>query len=323
MSRPKNRKRPAHGPVVGAFDPAALARVCVLPEDDFAEAFAMKTVQVSRHADGWERPGDFYHFRDNGSSILAVAHLDTVVSPRKRTAHFTNTEDGPVVFSGALDDRLGAYIVLEMLPRLGITYDVLLTTGEEYGQSTAEFFTPDKEYNWMIEFDRGGTDVVMYQYDDADTRAAVRASGARPANGIFSDISYMDHLGVKGFNWGVGYQDYHSTRSHAFLNDTFMMVNHYLKFHEMFADVIMPHQRVPKYYTSSSAVGYVSVNGETYVPADGDTCVLCQARSSVDRDTNVCGICKSCQDCGGVRDSADNTTCDCHIPGQGMLAISA
>jgi hypothetical protein len=94
----------------------------------------------------------------------------------------------------------------------------------------------------VIEFDRGGTDVVMYQYEDARTIALVEESGARVGNGSFSDISYLDHLGVKAFNWGVGYQDYHSVRSHAYLDDLFLMLDHFVEFHDVNADVVMPHK---------------------------------------------------------------------------------
>ncbi len=50
---------------------------------------------------------------------------------------------------------------------MGINVDVLLTTGEEMGQSSAAYFDPgEKKYNWMFQFDRGGTDVVTYDYGD-------------------------------------------------------------------------------------------------------------------------------------------------------------
>lgn len=219
-----------------AFDREDLRRVCEMHEGDFADTYEMVTVHVAQSA-----PADSYYFRDNGSDVLAVAHLDTVALHHQRTCHFLDTEGGPVVYSRALDDRLGAYIILELLPALGITYDVLLTVGEEDSRSTAAFFEPPKDYDWMIEFDRGGTDVVMYQYEDDATCDLVRASGAVVGDGIFSDISYMDHLGIKGFNWGVGYRDYHSPRSHAYLDDTFSMVAKYLRFHDANAGTILPH----------------------------------------------------------------------------------
>jgi hypothetical protein len=220
------RKETFYPEVDAAFDREALARVCAMDEEEFGDYYDMKRVDVQQMA-----PADFYFHKDNGSNILAVAHLDTVMPADGRGANFVDTEAGPVVFSGALDDRLGAYIILELLPQLGVTYDWLLTVGEESGQSTADFFLPEKSYNWMIEFDRGGTDVVMYQYEDEDSRRRVRAAGAVVGDGIFSDISYMEHLGIKGFNWGVGYRDYHGPRSHAYLDDTMLMVAKFCNFH--------------------------------------------------------------------------------------------
>lgn len=240
--------------VEAGFDREALAQVCILDETDFGDAYGMLKIAVD--GPGVREPDDYYYFKDNGSTVLAVAHLDTVSPSNERAARFVDTEAGPVVYSRALDDRLGAYIILHLLPELGIQYDILLTVGEESGMSTAEYFmSPDKEYDWIIEFDRGGTDVVMYQYEDDETIDAVRATGAVVGNGIFSDISYMEHLGVKAFNWGVGYRDYHGPRSHAYLDDTMEMVARYLKFHQQNYDkVYYPH--TPKPVATSSTTGY-------------------------------------------------------------------
>lgn len=299
-----------------AFSREGLSRVCAMPEEEFAGAYGLETVQVSRdtsrsrlHRTGGD--GDFYCFRDNGASVLAVAHLDTVVRPDERAARFFDTRRGTVVNSGGLDDRLGAYIVLDVLPRLGITYDVLLTTGEESGQSTAEFFEPQKDYDWMIEFDRGGTDVVMYQYEDDGTCKAVEASGAVVGPGIFSDISYMEHLGIKGFNWGVGYRDYHSTRSHAYLNETYAMVGRYRRFHQLHAGTAMPHvpEPEPAWYESYR-------EGKVY----GDDALRCWycGEEAVDGLTGYCGECTACQDCGDFEDA-----CDCWLPPRSRTAAAA
>lgn len=239
-----------------AFDQDALRRICQMPEEDFAAAFDMEIVPVAQRA-----PADYYCYRDNNSNVLAVAHLDTVEEARQ--CNFLNTAGGPVVYSPALDDRLGAYIILDLLPKLGITYDLLLTVGEEYGQSTAAFFDPPKWYDWIIEFDRGGTDVVMYQYDDEETRDLVRDTGARVGDGSFSDICYLEHLGVKAFNWGVGYQDYHSVRSHAYLDDTFAMVEHYLSFHAANAGTSLPHTEKKWTWSPSDPIDWENwVDGE-------------------------------------------------------------
>lgn len=228
------------GIVAAHFDPAALAKICAMPERDFGDAFDLtQFITDDPHVD---RDEDFWFFKDNQSSVLAVAHLDTVGAPDARAAHFVNTEGGPVIFSRALDDRLGAYIILDLLPNLGIQYDILLTTGEESGSSTAQFFDAPKQYDWMIEFDRGGTDVVMYQYEDREVKEMVEAAGAEVGDGIFSDICYLDHLDIKGFNWGVGYRDYHGPRAHAYLDDTFDMVAQYVLFNEQNEGTYMPHE---------------------------------------------------------------------------------
>lgn len=240
-----------------AFDRTALKRVCEMYELDFEGAYPdLETYIVE------ERKYDnFYFYADRGSDILAVAHLDTVVDHKDRQTTFAETKGGPVVHSGALDDRLGAYIILELLPKLGLNHDILLTVGEEGGRSTAEFFETEKHYNWIIEFDRGGTDVVMYRYQNADMSNLVRESGARVGSGSFTDICELEHLGVKAFNWGTGYRDYHTVRGYAFLEDTYQMVISYLKFHEANRDLIMPHEKKTWSYSYSGGGGYGSFGG--------------------------------------------------------------
>lgn len=225
------------------FNADILKGVCEAHEAEFEESYGMEKIYVEQ-----AEPADYYYFRDNGSDILAVAHLDTVVDHARRMTSFAETTDGLVVHSGALDDRLGAYIILELLPMLGIKFDWLLTVGEESGCSTADFFTPPegKEYLWMIEFDRGGTDVVMYQYHDAPTADLVRDCGARVGNGSFSDIAYLEDLEIKGFNWGVGYHDYHGPRGYAYLEDTFEMVAHFMEFHRTNGETYLPHDKKKK-----------------------------------------------------------------------------
>lgn len=256
MSKPAQR-------ISRAFDRDALKRVCEMHETDFEAAYGLRKVEIDpmdlpRFHDAED---NFYLHLDRGSDILAVAHLDTCVRHEQRTTQFLKTGGGEeVCFSGALDDRLGAYTILELLPKLGIEHDLLLTVGEEQGNSTAQFFDPPegKKYNWLIEFDRGGTDVVMYQYDSPELRALVRASGARPSDGSFSDIAYLGHLGSKGLNWGVGYRDYHTTRGHVWLQDYWMMIGHYLKFHKANADLILPHSRADERRNGWIGGGYGS-----------------------------------------------------------------
>lgn len=215
-----------------AFDSNMLATICVLDDfSDYAERIDLPDGTFGRQR--------FYYYQDNGSDILAIAHLDSVQSDG--TCTVVNTAAGPLACSGTLDDRLGAYVILDLLPKLGINCDWLLTTDEEIGQSTAEEFSTGKEYKWMFQFDRGGTDVVMYEYETRELVELVEDCGARVGIGSFSDICLLAHLGCSGFNWGVGYQDYHGPRSHAWLDDTFRMVARFVKFYNANATVALPY----------------------------------------------------------------------------------
>ena len=294
-----------------AYRQDALTRVLTLPEQDFGRAYGMQTVPVDRSPSRWDidGPQDYYHFRDNGASVLAVAHLDTVVRPAGRVPRFTTTKQGPLVVSGALDDRLGAYVILDLLPALGITCDWLLTTGEESCASTAEYFEPAKDYDHIIEFDRKGTDVVMYQYEDEQSCLAVEAAGARMGHGSYSDIAYLEHLGAKAFNWGVGYDgNYHSEKGYAFLRDTFGMVAKYLRFSAQNAGQAMPHEPEPVY------------GGRSYDDSYDPECWSC-GKYGVDSVTWYCRECGICQDCGATDpdvaaewNDPDVEVCMCYAP---------
>lgn len=192
-------------------------------------------------------PSDRFFFKDNGSRILFIAHLDIV--GKDHSVSFANTPAGPIVHSRTLDDRLGAYLGLHVLPAFGVEVDVLLTTGEELGQSTAAFFADwvgdGHRYDWMFQFDRAGTDVVAYDYDTMDLRDRVTAAGGKMGHGSFSDICYLDDLGIKGLNFGTGYRNEHTRRCHAYLEDTALMVETFLDFHAMNEDQHLPHVPAP------------------------------------------------------------------------------
>lgn len=146
---------------------------------------------------------------DNGANVLGVAHLDSVQS----TKHFYYlvVKGAEYVMNAQLDDRIGAYVLLDLLPSMGLKFDVLLTYGEETGNSTAQFFETTKKYNWMFQFDRHGDDVVHYQYGSKHLKKKLRRSGFTDLyHGAFSDICYLDELGCEGFNVGCGYQDEHT-----------------------------------------------------------------------------------------------------------------
>lgn len=235
------------------FQPDHLIDICEREETDFASFGEMDEV-----ADG-----DFYVYQDNGADVLGIAHLDSVQGVNSCNI-FTTKHGSPIVFSPNLDDRLGAWVIVDLLPRVGIKTDWLLTVGEEMGMSTGSDFVRHhraqhgKPYKWMFQFDRTGTDVVSYDYDTPELRARLKSVGMKPASGSFSDISMMDDLGCIGFNVGVGYQDYHSKRAYAWLDDTFGQVARFMNFYYRYGDVSMPHVKPVRVW-----------GWRTYTQADG------------------------------------------------------
>lgn len=197
-------------------------------------------------------------FIDNGGSVLAVAHRDTYDSHFFQELNTVFQVDRPkkghiIVRHPYLDDRLGCWLILDMLPRLGLVYDVLLTTDEECGYSSgAEFDTPKgKHYNWMFSFDRAGSDVVMYDYETRKLEKKLKAFRFEVGDGTFSDISVMDHLGIAGFNFGCGYHCQHSDKCYADLRETFLSVSKFRLFFNRYKNTKFRHSASNKWSFSS------------------------------------------------------------------------
>jgi hypothetical protein len=174
-----------------------------------------------------------YLFKYTGAKILAVAHMD--VYSDKAGGKFSSDKVGEdiIVHSPWLDDRLGVFIVDHMLPNvLKIKTDVLLTTNEECCMSTAKDFANDmkecNQYNWIVEFDRAGEDVVLYHYDDVpELTEDLKQANFDVAWGTYSDIGEMEDFGVGCFNVGVGYHRQHTVTCFASMQE---MVNQLVKF---------------------------------------------------------------------------------------------
>ena len=195
------------------IDVSRLKHLCELPVEDFASIGEVVGT-----------PGGNYIFSDHGERVLGVAHLDTVL-PATHFAH-----DGDRVICPTLDDRLGVYLLLDVLPLLGVKFDLLLTDGEERGCSTARWFVPPRGYNWMFSFDRAGTDVVLYQYDTPANRRLLQRAGFQVGVGSYSDIADLDFLGCAGFNFGTGYHRQHKPDCYANLGETREMVSRFVRF---------------------------------------------------------------------------------------------
>lgn len=180
--------------------------------------------------------GGDYRIIDRGGSILGVAHCDSV-----RAGAYHYERHGNRVYSTALDDRLGVWLLLDVLPKLGIVCDVLLTDDEEIGRSTALLVEREdlpRDYNWLFQFDRRGNDAVTYQYAGMDDYASMFF---QLGLGSFSDISSLEHLGVCGVNIGCGYQCEHTPQSYADLKVTERQVKRFRKMVEALGGLRIPH----------------------------------------------------------------------------------
>ena len=195
------------GKIYRLFSMSRLKKRCMQSMDEiFAD---VKAAGGSVHGEGDER----YAFLDNGANILAVAHCDFVGNVKQQFGAMTLGGETRV-YSGTLDDRLGVYTVLDLLPRMNIKVDVLLTDGEETGKSTAKFFKAGKKYRWMVEFDRKEDDVVTYSYRSPTWNKAL-GTIFNVGRGAYSDICALERLGCCGVNVGIGYEYAHSDRCSA------------------------------------------------------------------------------------------------------------
>lgn len=189
------------------------------------------------------RDGCYVHI-DQGASVLGVAHLDVA----NTNNHFGSIkiQNKLHVISPRLDDRLGVYLLLDYLPQLGVKCDVLLTEGEEVGNSTgAHFKLPKgKEYNWMFQFDRRGDGAVLYSYDCAEMREKLKKHDIETQIGSFSDISSMQHLGIKGINFGCGYHQEHTDWCYANLDVTKLQAAKFQRFYKENRDTKFKHEQV-------------------------------------------------------------------------------
>lgn len=196
--------------------------------ESLAACFARRPLIWGQHRfDPAERSSSL--FLDTGSDVLGVVHADTVLPPRPPRRH-PDPDQPHVLLAPGLDDRLGLFLLTQVLPSQGMLPDILVTTGEEEHASSAAQWRPPahKRYRWMFSFDRVGTIATVYRFGEGAEgqrlEGAVRAAGVQTGPGSFSDITFLDHLGCRGVNWGTGYYLPHEEGSFADLGETARMV---------------------------------------------------------------------------------------------------
>lgn len=233
------------------FDIESIKKYCWSSKEAFEKIYrnlTMYTTEIVQTPNGLKY---IYHHRP-GATILFVAHLDFVCGGQ------TYRQIGNKFYLQNLDDRLGVYLICAGLPKLlnpDVKWDILFTDGEETGRSTARFFSKDKcknEYNWMAEMDRRGNDVVMYSFESPEMRKILMDNNFRVGVGSYTDIASLTDLGVKGFNFGIGYQDNHSVNAYFdgdVLDRQMVAISNFInKYHQ----IKFPHEHKVTYINHST-----------------------------------------------------------------------
>lgn len=213
-----------------------LIKRCTMSIDDYVAEFTALGANIAHTKDG-----PVMHL-DRGCPVIGVAHMDHVKFWSKPKI----VKEKKEIWCPQLDDRLGIWVLLDLLPHFGVQTDILLTDSEECGRSTAKDFNTDKKFNWMYQFDRRGTDTVLYGYDSDENRARLEAHDLTTGWGSFSDICSLEHLGCSGWNVGTGYYNEHSDNCHAKLQETYFQALKFAQFFNEHKDTHIPVPARPK-----------------------------------------------------------------------------
>lgn len=200
--------------VRGLFDLKELQKACNSTIDELFRLcdFVVKQKKTQNHR-GSQLTREAYAFKDNNAPVLGVAHCDTVAQGTKTRIIKLKTSDkhgeNLFVFNPRLDDRLGVYTLMYLLPKFGIKLDILLTENEEVGYSTARYFSKPngKEWNWIVQFDRAGADSVKYQYQSIHNAEEIFG---KLNGGSYTCIKDLENLGLNAMNIGIAYGNNHS-----------------------------------------------------------------------------------------------------------------
>ena len=208
-----------------------MKRICMLKPAQIAQEYGLTEYKTKNGKKFW--------FKDNGSRVLGIAHVDTV----KPFRHFRPVKfaEDTKIFTQTLDDRLGLHIMLDYLTQAKIKVDILMTTDEEQMQSTGLYFGPPKDYNWMFMFDRAGTGAVTYAYGDEQLRYKLNKHNFDVDRGSYSCIADMEHLKCKGINFGVGYHDNHGEYAWASRKELYSQLRKFVGFFREYETTRMPH----------------------------------------------------------------------------------
>jgi hypothetical protein len=219
-----------------------LRKLCSLKENDLIDHLLKVKPNLKDY-------GTYLYSENENNKVLAVAHMDVASSVNQNLMlRVIKERDTTILMHPALDDRLGIFAILYLFPQYGIHTDILLVTDEEICASSAEDFAYEceKQYNWIVELDRAGEDVVMYEYRrNSQLVEDLVSSDFKLGLGSYSDICAMVSLEVSAFNMGIGYHHQHTDQCCAVLDQLGRQMGRLKEFYDDFKDKPYKHVYSP------------------------------------------------------------------------------
>lgn len=254
---------------------------------------AASTDEVAQELGGFNE--NEYIFIDRGSPVLGVAHLDTVLDYNRGlflegdVAHMMFDD---IIMSPALDDRAGVFILTHLLPKMGIEIDVLLTNYEEVCQSTVLSFTPPRQYNWVVEFDKSGQCVSLYRYGNSKAEKYIKKVGMKIVPGSYTDIVDLD-IDAFCMNWGCAYYNQHSEYCYLEYSVLEDCVDKFYAFYRRYKDEHLENEY--------EDIGHISIGGKilpwlddnrsSWLDDDGLPWLDDNTSSNEEEEIDVCDTC--------------------------------
>lgn len=221
-------------------------------------------------------------FMDRGSLVLFVVHIDTVQKPKFVRNRKTKSGKLKRIYAQGLDDRLGCMIAFQLSEELNA--DLLICDNEEKCRSTGQFHEL-KDYNWIVEFDREGKDVVTYDMDCDKFRNAL-SDYWKIGFGSYSDIMNLQ-IQACCMNLGLGHHFGHSKDSYVDVKVFHQQIAKFKSFYHKYKDVAFTRD----YH---EAYGFDSYSRQYYADKYGE-CELCGGIANVEKIFTY-RVCEQCFD---------------------------
>ena len=222
---------------------------------------------------------DLYVCAEGDIPIALVAHLDTVFKTPPTEILYDTALNMMISPQGAgFDDRIGVWMILQILSTTKLRPHVIFTMGEEVGGlgavALAKINCPFADLRFMIELDRrGSNDCVFYDCDNPSFTSYIESFGFVENWGSYTDIcDLMESWRIAGVNFSVGYRDEHTVSEVLFVEqalDTMQKVKKIL---------IQPNETIPRFEFMPRAY-YYNLTGHSFLNqylADKNTrCDIC------------------------------------------------